>query len=240
MRTSIRFAVAVTLALLVPSGAATAASLVAGEYVPEGGWGTLTLTPGKNGALLFLIETVGANGHMCGLDGEVREGRVTLETMEGEEPCLITMEMTPEGVDVQSSTSEACRFFCGARAGFEALYLRQPASCTRKTVAATRGKFKKLYDAKRFGEARAALHPLLTECSRYLDRFTEAWIRNDLAITLHKLGALGECRAVLEPLEADARMTDEELRENYPPSDAEMWMPIVRAARTNLRLCREK
>jgi hypothetical protein len=44
----------------------------------------------------------------------------------------------------------------------------------------------------------------------------------------------------LAPLQEDAAMSDDEIRDNYPPSDADAWLPIVKAARFNLGLCRKK
>ena len=217
----------------------SAQKLVPGEYVTEGGWGNLTLKRGSKGALAFSIETVGANGHSCSLEGEVRNGSATLEGLDEGEPCIVTLAAVEGGVEV-GSESDACRIFCGARAGFTGTYLRLPVSCSPKVVAATRKTFKQLYDARKFTAARAKLEPLLESCDSFLDTWTTGRIRNDLAVTLHKLGDLEGCRAVLEPLREDAEMTDQELRENYPPSDAESLMPIVRATRTNLRLCRER
>lgn len=215
------------------------AGLTPGEYITEGGWGTLTLT-GREDALRFSIVTIGANGHSCELEGAVHNGRASLEGLDDDEFCVVTLLATPEGIDVNGSPADVCRMNCGARAGFEALYLRPARECTSKAVAATRTKFKKLYDAKKFAQARTTLAPLLGTCIRFIDRWTEGWIRNDMAVTLHKLGDRAGCRAVLDPLADDAEMTDAEILESYPPIDAEMLTPIIRATRTNLALCRDK
>ena len=39
------------------------------------------------------------------------------------------------------------------------------------------------------------------------------------------------------PLAEEAGKTDQELREAYPPTDADVVLPMLKAARTNLRLC---
>jgi hypothetical protein len=220
------------LLITIPASAQT---LVAGEYVTDGGWGTLTLSAGAKGATHFTIESVGANGHSCSLEGDVRNGKATLEGLDETEICEVTMIATSEGIEVQSN--DACRIYCGARAGVDGLYVRPAPECRSAAVASTRKKFKQLYDAKKFAEARGTLEPLLTKCESTLDWLTVGRIRNDLAVTLHKLRNFTACRAALDPLSDDAALSDAEIREKYPPSDADSVMPIVRATRTNLRLC---
>ncbi len=200
--------------------------------------GHLSLKPGKAGALNFSISSLGDNGHNCSLEGEVRNGRAKLEGIEEKKPCIVTMTLTPAGIDVKGGPGDACMGHCGVRATFEMVYFKPSAACTSKAVAATRKSFKQQYDRKQFEPARALLEPLLKECDRSLDWLEKGRVRNDLAVTLHKLGDLAACRAVLKPLEEDAKLTDAGIRENYPPTDAENFLPIVRATRTNLKLCR--
>ncbi len=63
-------------------------------------------------------------------------------------------------------------------------------------------------------------------------------IRNDLAVTLYHLHDRAACLSVLEPLAEDASKTDAAIRENYPPTDADDYLPLIKAARTNLKLCK--
>jgi len=225
----------VTLLVFSLALPAAAQKLIPGDYVTEGGWGNLTLSPGPEGAMHFTIESVGANGHSCSLEGDLRNGKATLEALDENETCEVTMVATSKGVEVHGD--DECRSYCGARAGFEGLYLQPAPECRYTAVASARKKFKRLYDAKKFAEARGVLVPVLTKCESTLDWLTSGRIRNDLAVTLHKLRDFTGCRAVLDPLTEDAALSDEEIREKYPPSDADSVMPIVRATRTNLRLC---
>jgi hypothetical protein len=117
------------------------------------------------------------------------------------------------------------------------VFLKPLAACTAKAMAATRRQFKQHYDAKRFAEARASLAPMFATCARFIDWLDEARIRNDLAVTLHKLGDFEGCRRHLEPLAKDAALTDAQVREDLPPTDADSYLPLVRATRTNLKLC---
>ena len=214
-------------------------ALTPGEYISAGGWGHLAITT-KGKALSFSLTAIGANVHTCDLAGEIHAGKATLEAMEPDKPCVVSFAAKAGGIDVSSGDSGTCRYYCGARASFEALYLAPAAGCTRVALRDQRSAFKKLYDQKSFAAARKTLEPVLEQCKATLHRLEEGRIRNDLAVTLHKLGELAECQRVLEPLMEDARLSDDELRNNYPPSDADMLLPIVRATRTNLRLCKAK
>ena len=230
-----------SLLLSSPTSAQRASSsLRAGDYVTEGAWGNLSLRLGNDRSMLFTIEAVGGNMHVCSLEGEVVAGIATLEGTDDKTPCLVSFVQNGEGVNVTARVADACRDYCGARAHFEGLYLRPSATCTKPTVAAARRSFKQLYDNRQYAEARAKLEPVLTLCSRTLHRAEEGRVRNDLAVTMHKLSDFSGCQLVLQPLAEDAKLTDAEFREGNPPSDADMMLPIVRAARTNLRLCGTK
>lgn len=50
---------------------AYAADMQPGEYVVDGGHGTLVVQPKKNGRFPFSIETMTVNGHTCALAGDI-------------------------------------------------------------------------------------------------------------------------------------------------------------------------
>lgn len=229
---------AATLFLSAPTAAQRqSSSLKHGDYVTEGAWGHLSLRPGNGNSLVFAIEATGGNMHVCSLDGEVNRGIATLEGTDEKTPCVVAFSQTPEGVKVAARDAEACRDYCGARAHFEGLYLLPSTRCTKEAVSSARKSFKQFYDTRQFAQAKAKLEPVLTLCSRTLHRSEEGRIRNDLAVTMHKLSDLSGCLLVLQPFTDDAKLTDVEFREGNPPSDADMMLPIVRAARTNFKLC---
>ncbi len=227
----------VLLAVLLDLAASLPAlseTMAPGEYITERGWGTLEVASQPGGTSTFKIISVGSNMHTCELGGEVIGGRASLEAGEGE-PCVVDFVSKPDGIEVAGN--DACRYFCGARASFEGLYLKPPPGCSGRAQAETRQRFKRLYDRQAYTHARATLEPLLVNCGRLLGWLDAGWIRNDLALTRHKLGDDSACRRTLQPLAADAAKSDEEIRGEYPPSDAEAYLPIVKATRTNLRLC---
>lgn len=220
--------------LWVLSGAATASAQLsnppAGEYIYEGGAGSLKVKPNGH----FDITTVGANAHLCALDGTIVRGKSKIDGT----ACVVSFTFKDGAVEVVGNGSDDCRQSCGARASFEGTYTMPGPACTTKAVAASRNAFKRQYDAKNFAAAQATLAPVLGECDKTLDWITKGRVRNDLAITQYRLGDRAGCLKTLEPLAEDAARTDQGVKENYPPADAEDILPVVRAARTNLRLCK--
>ena len=226
-----------TAGLLLGAGAARA-QLAPGEYITQNGWGVLKIEALTGGTQKFAIEAMGANAHTCSLDGAIRGRQARIPTGDKEPPCVVDFVAKADGVDVQPKSDDACRSFCGARARFEGMYNKPAPGCRVAEIGKTRTAFKQQYDKKSYAEARATLGPLLANCGKTLTDIDEGWIRNDLAITLYRLGEAAECQRVLEPLKELAAMTPKQIEENYPPSDAQNQAPIARAARANLNLCK--
>jgi hypothetical protein len=211
-------------------------SLQPGEYL-DGKEGFLLIKPAKTGGLPFEIQTVGPNRHVCEVQGVIgKDGRAVLK--QDGETCRVVFAPKADGVEV--TPNERCSGNCGVRASFDGMYYKPEAGCERAGVRKTRAEFKRLYDKKAYADARSVLEPVLTKCRKTLDSNTEDWIRNDLAIAFFRLGDSASCRKLLEPLAKDAAKPDAVLREDMLPSDAERYMPIARATRTNLKLCAGK
>ncbi|WP_395315854.1 hypothetical protein [Variovorax sp. UC74_104] len=221
-----------SLALLLCTGLAAAetATPQAGDYIYEGGSGSLRVQASGH----FDITTIGANAHTCALDGTIARGRSKLD----DSGCVVSFAVNADKVEVTTNGSDQCRGYCGMRAAFEGTYIRPIPSCTEKAVAGSRKAFKRQYDAKDYAAAQTTLAPVLSDCDRTLDWITKAWLRNDLALTQYKLNDRAACLRTLQPLAEDAARTDDGIKENYPPADAEIFLPVVRATRTNLKLCR--
>jgi hypothetical protein len=66
------------------------------------------------------------------------------------------------------------------------------------------------------------------------------WIRNDLAVTYAKLEKFDACEEILAPLKEDAVKSKDDIENNYPPLEAEVFWPILKATKTNLKLCKIK
>lgn len=209
-----------------------------GSYTTDQGWGSLTISRDKNGAFTFQIFAIGANAHTCDLNGTITNNKAVLEAQEKDQPCIVSF--SPKGSDITVSDNDGtCRYYCGARAGFTGTYHLPPPACTNKAVQKTRATFKQLYDRKDYQQARLQLEPLLKNCGHLLHWTEEEWIRNDLALAQYKAGDAAACLQTLQPLAEDTAKTDAELRDSYPPSDADVKVSIIAAARTNLNLCKK-
>lgn len=230
-----------TLAWLSLVATAAEAPLQPGVYVTEGGWGVLKVMRAQNGATTFNIEAMGANGHSCGLHGEIGDGRAVLESFEKDKPCTVTFAAAGSGVRVgitKESVYPACRYFCGMRADFEGEYLKTPSGCAPAEIKRTREEFKRLYGRKDYATARAKLEPAFGNCGKFIDWLDTGWIRNDLALVQLRAGDAAACLRTLEPLAKDAAKSDAQIeRDIVSPTDVENWLPVVKAARTNLKLC---
>lgn len=213
--------------------------LKSGEYIEAGGSGNLVISRVPNMNLTFSMEIVRVNGHRCSLEGEIQDGRSILIADDNvNDSCVVMFTPTSDGINVNAEDYNNCRSHCGARADLsETLtFLRPAAGCDASSLASSLEKFKRLYDGKAFSKAQAVLAPLLANCKKTLGWLEEGQIRNDLAITQYHLGHSIDCLKTLEPLSENAASLDEEIY--LEPSDAFDYLPILHAARTNLRLCK--
>jgi hypothetical protein len=233
--------VAVTFMFAVFALAARAAGPAPkpGEYIAEGGWGRLVVGAADRWGTPFSLESVGANFHICNLEGHIVGGDARLEGDDDEPPCVVSFSPVAGGLRV-SGDAPSCRQYCGARAGFDGVYLQPAKGCGDAARRATRSRFKQLYDSKRYTQALVTLSPLPTTCKRTLGALEQGELVNDIAITQYRLGQREACVRTLAPLAENAALSEDEVREGYPPSDAEAWLPIIKAARFNLGLCRSK
>lgn len=212
--------------------------LKVGEYLTEGGWGYLKISEDKKASTHFSIEAMGSNGHSCSLSGVIHNGKSLPDDQEGNESkCVVDFVVKNNGVEVTPQDSSVCSYFCGMRAQFDGLYLNVAQNCVPSALGKTRNKFKQLYDKKSYAEAYALLQPTFQQCEKTLDWLEEKWLRNDLALTAYKLENTSNCQQWLQPLLEESRKTDEALKEDYPPTDYDNIMPVIKATRTNAKLC---
>lgn len=203
-----------------------------GSYViSEGAFGSLEVKAGNR----FTISTVGGNFHTCDLEGVIVAGKAKMK----DSACVVSFKLQGADVQVQGNANGGCQEFCGARGGFEGVYKKPPPACQKTAMAQSRATFKKKYDAKDYPGAVAALQPVVTQCSSFLFWTERGRVQNDLAIAQYHLGDKAGCLATLKDLSEDAAKTDAQVRDDLPPSDADSYLPVVRAARTNLKKCKE-
>lgn len=209
-----------------------------GKYITKGGWGHLSIYKNNDGSLAFDISSLGANAHSCNLKGTIKNGQAILKGSEENKPCIVTFHRTGDQIEV-AENNNACRYYCGARAGFPGAYLKAKQGCSE--IKKSRDEFKRLYNKKAYAQARDVLEPVVKNCEDVMDPMEIGWVRNDLAITQYKLGEFTECLHTLQPLEKVAKQTDDELFDSYSgqPAFAESSVKIAKATRTNIKLCRQ-
>ena len=231
----------VVAALTIPgiSLPANAAGPAAGEYATQPGWGNLVVSADAQGHRRFELSTVGGNGHMCELGGSLRGTSATTED-EAIDACRMTFDSDGVKVSVQAVTEEACRAYCGMRAGFEGEYTMLPAPCSRSARERRNAAFLSDYKARRYPAALAALVELERECGSFFDWLEQDRFANDKAITLLHLGRAGECVAVLDNTLAAGSHDEDSLDGvvRLPPADRDMYLPIARATWFNRDRCK--
>ena len=211
-------------------------ALTAGEYATDHGWGRLLVTQTSGAKSRFHLATTNGEA-ICNVEGRIEGARGITDDTDGAEAC--TLQFTPAGnrISITTETRDACRELCGLNGSFEGEYTRLPANCTRDAIAAARRKFRQAYDHRDYGVAVATLSPVLDQCVATADWEEEGDLRNDLALALHRAGRPSECLKRLEPYRADAKRRDEDVIADWPPALAERYLAIIKAARTNIRLC---
>lgn len=242
----LKWVLTIGLCCALPVGAQT--TWPAGEYMSDGGWGRLQLEPAAQGKQMFSLDTLGVNGHSCSLGGEISSGRAVLKEAENNSACIIRFTGKNGYIQVKPELNDACRYYCGMRAGFDGSYKKPAVGCDSASLKKTRAIFQQQYDRKNYAAAERTLAPVLQRCQRTLFEPVELDIRNDLALTQAKLGKGAACRQTLKPLAADAALySGDETRDQdaichkgdrlLPPSDCYSYLHAVRAAKTNLKWC---
>jgi hypothetical protein len=209
-----------------------------GEYLTSSG--SLSIRPGKGGSSTFQIDTVGANFHLCSLNGMVKDGMGYVEDEEKSEPqCLILFTIEKGRINVSTQSDSACRRYCGARAMFEGTYLLPPAGCKLSVREVTRKSFLASYRSKDYSHAYDTLNEMYQQCHDFLNRVEIDSVRNDLAIAQFHLGHKEACLDILKDTIGATQTDEDKLSETrMPPGDFYAYLPIAKATWHNLKLCR--
>ncbi|MDP1920366.1 MAG: hypothetical protein Q8L14_29245 [Myxococcales bacterium] len=106
--------------------------------------------------------------------------------------------------------------------------------CVPDQPKAARAAFARHAAKKQWQAARDLLEPLLEQCADRLDFEPRAWLRNELAVTLHHLKQDEACRSVLGPLEVwSSEMASHVSNGPWP----EPLRALEKATNTNFALC---
>ena len=207
-------------------------TLEKGEYLTETGSGRLIISGQKN-KLFFSISTVGANGHVCDLSGEIRGNRAVLPEDEHVEPvCAIKFDKKGDVISVLPSDS--CHdLYCGMRAYFGGNYFQPNKGCSSMEQGNRYEAFKALYDKRSYALALKESQTLLNDCKKFTDWIGKDNLKNDIAITQYHLADKAGCLSTLKSIGADS------LEANLPPMETEIAASIVKAKNINLKLCKK-
>jgi|APLak6261681729_1056142.scaffolds.fasta_scaffold09449_1 hypothetical protein len=241
---NIRFLIVLVAPLHIVT-AATAADtsspmLSPGRYVSAGNSGTLVIRRGSPGEFKFEIESIGGNCHSCSVSGTIRGklGRADSWEADGSDSkCRITFDRDGDGVKVEPSTPQACRAYCGMRAGFDGIYKTVPANCTRKSQQTSRDKFLKFYRSRDYKKASDVLVNLVSQCAEFMNWIVIDSVRNDLALAQFRAGDSSECIKTLTTTRAAEYSNDEQLKDAFPPCDFDNYINVAKATWHNRSLC---
>lgn len=235
-RASFRTTCVAWLALMTAAGA-YAGEIPPGEYATQPDWGSLRIED-RGGTRHFALFAQGANGHLCDLSGTVQGSRAI--TDDGD--C--TLALAPQGDTLRISGPEACRAYCGARAGFEGDYVRLPAPCTHAAQERRHAAYLADYKAKRYAQALAGIDALAGDCGSYFQWLQKDAQANDRAITLLHLGQPRACLDTLNTMLTRGSRDEDSLQAvldaqgtMLPPTDWDAYLPIAKASWFNRRQC---
>ena len=215
-----------------------ASTIEAQTFVTERGWGTLIIDSDN----YFTLNAMGANGHSCSLEGVLDRATTTASTStEGlepnEPPCRFALAASATGFDITvvEANSESCRMFCGARAMFEGSYHKISPACDPANLGRLTSDLMGAKAASTELEAKA--RTALTDCAVTLAPERKDLLTAAVARQRHLAGDNAACQAELAPLAELLAMSEQEISEGYPPTDAEMMLELQGKLRAVAALC---
>lgn len=210
-----------------------------GKYVTHGAWGELRITEPKSARQDFAIETLGGNGHICSLQGHVRDGKGIAS--DGHPPgCVIDFKVNVSSIEVSDPGTDACRQYCGMRGRFDGTYYVPIEACKPAQQTRSRTEFLNRYRAKNYAPALALLTGFYTQCKDFLHWVVIDQVRNDLAITQFHLGKYGDCLETLAGTHAGPYANKAQMQEKslLPPTDFDNYIRTAEQIWHNQKLCR--
>jgi hypothetical protein len=207
-------------------------TLPTGEFEDvQGPGGNLVISSDDKKKLVFRLVANGANGHSCGLGGDIEGNQGRTESLGDVGACIVDFQTESNGITVKvdgaEGNFEACRAWCGMRASFDRVYIKVPAGCTPSERQAMHSASKQAKDAKR---AVDGLKRLQVDCYRYFELIERDVIHNDMALALHHLDKNRQCLRELSGTLASSADSEAALRENFygEPTDFEAYLPTAR------------
>lgn len=232
------------LALLMAAPLAVAgsksATFPAGQYITHGGQGVLEISSPQGRRQGFEISTAGANGHVCDVEGEIRNGqsRVSFQD-DGSEICQIRFRLESHGaITVDAEPNLACRSFCGSRAFFADTYYIPAEGCTIDQLTASNKRAEDALKEGHHAQARDIAKQTLAQCDATLRWEDSLHLRLLLTHASVELADAAQCRAAMgeEILTALANPKAIEAME-LPPAEHYFFMGILEEIRPAAEQC---
>jgi hypothetical protein len=216
-----------------------------GQYIRDQDSGTLTIRRNEQKRLIFEIESIGGNCHICGVSGVVRGsiGHGDSWAANGEDSkCDISFSADRSTLEIKPINQEECRAYCGARAGFDGTYRIPPSACTSAGREAQRDEFLSLYRSRRFAQAVKKLQALTAQCGQFISWIEMDRIRNDIALAQYHNGDASQCLQTLDATIAASVKDEEELKAGkgstyLPPCDFDNYIDVAKSTWFNKALC---
>ena len=219
------------------TGLATAADTLApGEYRTQDGAARLHIEAHTAQGSAFRLSAQGANDSACDIEGKA-QGLAAHIAIANNPSCELRFAPRQGGYEVSSPSGDACRYFCGSRAGYAYEYLPLPSACTDEAVRTTRARFDQLFQSKAYPVAAPVLTQLLKNCGNWMDWPSMARVRNDLAITQYHLSQKAACRQTLAPVLKVVKTNPTAMQLALPPAEFQNYQPIAKATWFNQKLC---
>lgn len=222
-----------------PATAPDSARIEPGVYATELGWGHLSIKSEDAHGLTFALETENS-GDGCSFSGRIDGTQAVAQEGRDAGACKLDLDAKGETISIASKTADACRALCGYNGSYEGDYVKLSRACEPAAVDRARSDFQTLYDKRDYAKAESVLAPVYRDCLATLAMVDEGGVRNDYALTQHKLGDDAACLAALERYGDEVDETDDEVTDGMAPAIADDYLSVIRAARTNTKLCGRK
>jgi hypothetical protein len=220
---------------------AFAIDIPVGNYQEVGNPEASVTVSKSNGNTLIKGNIVTYKFNICEFEGTIKDGSDVLEFPPADGTCDLRVTRTKDGFNMESIEKADCtRFECGNT--IDPSFVAVKEQCFEKRVSKKRTEFKKLFDKKKFAEAKSILEPIVQECDGFVGLDEFRWIANDLALAQFHIGDAKGCLKTLEPMQ---NLVDQlhsgspEAGNGFAPkSVAKSRLRLFKAIETNMKLCK--
>jgi len=177
-----------------------------------------------------------SSGYECRMSGTAtRNLQIThVDPAPGVDACPLIMRRTERGIELDTSTPDACAAYCGHNGSFKGLYLSVDPMCTE-------GNIQKTLERAGTGKEQPGIIRMMTErCVETLPNSSVAALRLELAAAHDREGDPANCLAALSPYAADIAKSNDELTQGMTGAAAEEITGIMEVVRKMMDRCERR